>query len=193
MERPFPAIGRIADLCWEPKQIVFEIQCSPISQEEAEHRNRDYRSQGYEVVWILHDKRFNRKRLSAAEWHLRTSTCYFTNLSPQGEGIIYDQFDICHQAVRSIKGPRLPVYLDQPQILNHGQYPSVFKEKFAHWKLNFTGDLLDRLAKDPKQMEQLQKRIEARPKPRLEVLKTIKYSYLRLLETLLKKLSANIK
>src|SRR5262249_26072126 len=31
MERPFPSILRIADLCWEAQKIVFEIQCSPIT------------------------------------------------------------------------------------------------------------------------------------------------------------------
>ncbi|MBA3285957.1 MAG: hypothetical protein H0U27_12990, partial [Nitrosopumilus sp.] len=48
MERRFPEINRIADICWESKKIIFEIQCSPISVEEIQERNRDYQSAGFE-------------------------------------------------------------------------------------------------------------------------------------------------
>lgn len=198
MERPFPAIGRIADLCWESQRIVFEIQCSPIFQEEAECRNRDYRSQGFEIVWILHDKRFNRRKLSAAELFLRSSTCYFTNVSSTGAGIIYDQFDSCTKAIRRIKGPKLTVSLNQPRALIADEYPPLLKEKFHNWNLSFKGDCLDRWARDPDRYTSLQ-RIESLlqkmqiNKPRLEVFKTLKRTYLTLLESLLKKLSANRK
>src|SRR5437879_13025188 len=38
MERAFPEIGRITDVCWEKRKIVFEIQCSPITEEKAKRR-----------------------------------------------------------------------------------------------------------------------------------------------------------
>ena len=67
LEHRFPSIGRVADVVYFPKKIIFEVQCSPISLKEVQKRNRDYLSLGFTVIWILHDRHYNKKTLSLAE------------------------------------------------------------------------------------------------------------------------------
>ncbi len=82
----------IADLFWLPKKIVFEIQCSPISIDIAVARTKDYKKMGFHLVWILHQKNFNKTYLTLAELYLRKlNNCYYTNISKAGHGYIYDQ------------------------------------------------------------------------------------------------------
>lgn len=139
LECPFPSIRRIADLFWEKEGIIFEIQCSPISEEEARSRSRDYQALGLRIVWILHDQRFNKNKLSSAESWLRASVpCYYTNIAPGGSGICYDQFEVLQGACRLFKGPPLPLEL---RFLG-----KALKEKppgREGWNLNFKGDLVD--------------------------------------------------
>ena len=106
MERAFPQIARIADIAWETRKLVFEIQCSPISLHEVQSRCRDYRSIGWDILWILSDKRFNKRRLSAAEAFLRLQTSYYSHWD---EKILYDQCEILHHFHRIYKGPRFPI------------------------------------------------------------------------------------
>lgn len=151
LEKPFPDIGRIADVAWDEKRLVFEVQCSPISHEEAKTRSEDYARAGYTVVWILHDKRFNKNNLSSAENFLRTGLCYFARGTE-----IYDQFDIVQNARRVFRGPRLPIDptlpIDRPSLKNSLQTRSS--------PIAFHGDLFDRAAKDPQNihMKRLEKR-----------------------------------
>lgn len=145
LEKPFPEIRRIADVAWEEKRLIFEIQCSPISQEEAKSRCEDYARLGYTVVWILHDRRFNKKNLSAAEAYLRS-------IRPLGyfaRGIeIYDQYDVIQNARRVFRGLRLPIDLTKPIISQTGVL------------VGFLGDLNDRSKKDSAkiQMKHLEKK-----------------------------------
>lgn len=134
LEWRFPEIHRIADVVWPSEKLIFEIQCSPIRQEEIMARNADYARAGYEVVWILHDHRFNQKRLTAAEHWLFPLPHYFTNLSAKGIGIIYDQFSLFKQGYRHSLKP-LPIDIAQPRY-----YKSDYKEH----SLYFVGDLTDR-------------------------------------------------
>lgn len=110
LEKRFPSIGRIADVVWESKHIIFEVQCSPISLHEVKSRMADYHSVGYKVTWILYDHRFNRRRLSAAENYLRPSHAFFATLSRHGEGLFYDQYELFSLHKRIQKGP--PRYID---------------------------------------------------------------------------------
>ncbi len=159
MEHRFPSISRIADIVWEPQKIVFEIQCSPISAEEVTNRCKDYKSLGYDVVWILHDRRFNQWRVSAAEMVLRSFPFYFTNMTAEGKGHVYDQYDIVHKGTRKKVLPPLPVDLSkrmsyQPitknlpsslveRVKNRGWY---FEGDLIHtWETKHPGDYLDRL------------------------------------------------
>ncbi len=153
MECQFPAIGRIADVAWNAKKLVFEIQCSPIPLEEVQCRTLDYASIGYEVIWILHDKQFNQKNLSAAESFLRNGPCYFTNLDKMGYGIVYDQFEVLKSSKRLFKGPPLIVSPDlffrlpamaPPDIA----LPQTLLCRFTNWKCYMQGDLLHCLLKE---------------------------------------------
>lgn len=149
LERYFPEIDRIADVVWESQKLIFEVQCSPISKEEVENRNTDYRSQGYQVIWILHHNKFNRWRVSAAEIFLRGSPYYFTDINSQGKGTIYDQIDVIHGGVRRIFRKIFDVKLNQvnrQQDLNGvqmPQIPNVLHTRLVCWPFHFSGDLID--------------------------------------------------
>lgn len=144
-ELRFKEIGRVADLVWLPKKWVFEIQYSPIYAEEVAARNRDYNSLGYEVIWVLHEKQFNKDRLKAAEEHLRCSTHYFTNFNRFGKGIIYDQFSLINSGVRVLRLPRLPVNLACPKA---NDQEMILKSR-ERWKVSFSGDLINLASDNP--------------------------------------------
>ncbi len=152
IESPFPAIGRIADVAWPAQKIVYEVQCSPISLEEARQRTADYRTLGYEVVWILHDKRFNQKKLSPAEKFLRETSCYFTNIDRLGQGIVYDQFDHVRSYKRFFKGEKLVVSPTRLFPIQRSDLattlPKAVADRLAAWKYFAAGDLLDRLMRE---------------------------------------------
>ncbi len=58
MEKKFPSIKRTADLVLLKQKKVFEVQTSLIGIKELLERERDYRSLGYEITWLLYDKIF---------------------------------------------------------------------------------------------------------------------------------------
>lgn len=90
LEKRFSEISRIADVVWENKKIVFEIQCSNITIEELKSRNESYASIGYRVIWILHDKIFARAKKSFIEYFLQKNNIYcFTNMKKDGAGYLY--------------------------------------------------------------------------------------------------------
>ncbi len=150
IECPFPTLGRIADVAWHAKKIIFEIQCSPITQEEVQNRNQNYQQLGYEVIWILHDRRFNKTYLSASENYLRTISSYFTDIDKRGKGKIYDQFEILKNNKRLVKGPPLPIVATEltpvPLVdLTQLQLPLAISLRFLNRKHYLHGDLLYRL------------------------------------------------
>ena len=155
LEVPFPAIGRIADVVWEPKKLIFEIQCSPITREEVLHRNRDYRSQGYTVVWILHDSQFNGKRASSAELALREGFPYhYTNIDRDGNGLIYDQFDLIIRGMRCCAFDPMPIRITHPFpvmddfLLPNREIPLAVKKRVDTWTVSFEGDLIHALSRE---------------------------------------------
>ena len=93
MEVSFPEIQRIGDVAWFPKKLIFEVQCSPISPLEVESRCKDYAKIGWRVIWILHDKRYHKRKVSSAELYLSSQTHYFASILDDQEVIIYDSFD----------------------------------------------------------------------------------------------------
>jgi competence protein CoiA len=113
MERPFIKINRVADLLWESEKIVFEIQCSPMTDKEAEMRIRDYRSQGYEVVWLLDDKRYNKRVIRPAEDYLRRHSTYYLTIRAGLDSECYDQFEVFASGRRVRKGKRLRLDLEK--------------------------------------------------------------------------------
>jgi competence protein CoiA len=146
LEHRFSEIKRIADVVWISKKIVFEIQCSPISSLEISQRNLDYKSLGWSVVWILHDKRFNKEVLSTAERGLHDTLYYFSNMNAFGEGVIYDQFEIVEKNRRIRRLGALKVNLDDIKYLIepiNKNTLSLCRQKHLTWPFYFGGDLLD--------------------------------------------------
>lgn len=144
LEVPFPSINRIADVVWFSKKLIFEVQCSPIHPEEIKQRNEDYASLGYQVVWILHDQRFNRWKLSAAENYLCCFPHYFANIDDSGEGCIYDQGFMEEQGMRKARQPAMKIDPAQPHCLASAQrnIPKMLRHRMLHWPIYFTGDLM---------------------------------------------------
>lgn len=107
MEKRFDQVNRIADLYVEPFKLVIEIQYSFITLRELKQRIYDYNKLGINVLWILHDKKFNKKVKTQVEYFLRDKTFFYTNINEQGCGIIYDQY---------LFMKKMPVILDQVHI-----------------------------------------------------------------------------
>ncbi len=145
MEHRFESIGRIADIAWVPQKIVFEIQCAPITAAEVMERNRDYASLGYDVVWILHADRYNKKRMTSAEEVLSTRAHYFTNIDEEGKGSIFDQYAVTQSGRRSFRFPPFAVDVAKPFIMSariNAVLPS-FQKRYNAWTHGFAGDYVD--------------------------------------------------
>ena len=122
--------SRRADALWEAKKVVFEVQISPISYEEAFNRSRDYAEAGYQIVWLLHETHFNHTKASLAERFLRkTYPTYYTN-----GAFVYDQFEVWDGKIRSFKGEPLPIDLTSP-------IKPFLPIPHRTWPLHFIGDL----------------------------------------------------
>jgi competence protein CoiA len=152
IEKPYKQIHRIADVSWEQQGIVFEIQYSAISLVEAQERCRDYEKLGLTVVWILHEKRFNKRRMGNSEVFLRQNICYYTNIDAKGQGIIYDQFDISKNMIKLFWGLPLGVNLSSPLRLQRShstiKLPQALLSRFIPGRLYFKGDLIDKCLKN---------------------------------------------
>jgi competence protein CoiA len=114
LEVPFPSIQRVADVVWAKERLVFEIQCSPISRTEVLERTEDYRNAGYEVVWILHERQFNKRRLTPCEYGLKNIPHYYSNMTSERIGMIYDQWACVEKSMRKIKLAPLPIDITAP-------------------------------------------------------------------------------
>ncbi len=164
LEVAFPELGRIADVVWTPKKIVFEVQCSPISLDETAKRIFDYESRGFTVIWILHDRRYNQRTLSAAEAFLIQRDLYYASYDDHGVGKIYDQFSLIQGNRRLFKGTSLAISLDSTyfpkEISAHPDWPEVLRERCFSKRLGFQGDLLDRIRSCSKDEWQSMKHLE---------------------------------
>lgn len=147
MEKPFLEIARVADLIWERPKIAFEIQCSVISPLEVAQRIVDYRQVGYQVVWILDDRIFNKRKISKSEELMRLTPSYYATLRKQSSPIFYDQFEVISQQQRVKKGRKLKVQLQRPYPVPQRewpekQFPNQILKKIARTPVFFYGDLL---------------------------------------------------
>lgn len=167
LEVPFPTIRRIADAVWEERKLVFEVQVSPISAAEVSERTRDYASQGYQVVWILHERSFNQWRLSAAEQYLLHRPCYYTNIDVEGNGRIYDQYALRIGGILHRRLDPLEVLLHQPkQAPASIDVSERLARRLGSTPLYFAGDLVDLAISHPQhpyleQMQQLELEMRA--------------------------------
>jgi competence protein CoiA len=137
LEVPFPQISRIADVVWEEKKIIFEVQCSPITPLEIAQRNKDYASLGYQVVWVLHEMGYNRRRTSLAELSLQSWPHYFTNIDKKGRGAVFDQACQLKRGVRIRRSSKFFVDVSSPQ--EGGETPLLPQR--GCWSLCFEGDI----------------------------------------------------
>lgn len=163
IEFPFPKIQRIADAYWSELNIVFEVQCSPITKKEILRRNRDYQKLGLIVVWIFHEKHFNRRFPSKAEKAARKKLAYYTNINSKGYGMIYDQLDTFPLFRKKMKYPICPgepLFLKRPLL-------KFFKEVNT---LYFKGDVIDHT---------LQKALKGKPKKASYFLLKLKKTFIR--------------
>ncbi len=125
LEKPFPSIGRIADVVWEKEKIVFEIQCSPISEKEAQERVFEYQALGYKVVWILEDTKFNKRHASYAEIWMRQRHCYFV----KGTSLFYDQSETIQNKTRINRSKKRPIDLSKISQKDTSLPPKIEKRK----------------------------------------------------------------
>ena len=154
IEKPFKKILRIADLCWEEKKIIFEIQCSPIEPLQVNQRASDYAKEGYELIWLLDDRLYNRKKaLRPSETQMRQQGCYYFSFQ---SNVVYDQFDVIASKTRLLKGPPLPIKIDQPlqTPTSRKQLTEQLNHRTARYF--FSGDLLDRVIRYPVYLERIQ-------------------------------------
>lgn len=146
LERPFRQIRRIADLAWEKEKIIFEIQCSKISVEEATQRIEEYGSLGYEVIWILDDRKYNQWALRPVEPLLRKTQAFFATFRRHTSSLFYDQFEICTETRRLKKSRPLPIALSHPSPLPLLDFPSSWPSQVqqrTQRRHYFPGDLVD--------------------------------------------------
>ncbi len=66
IERVLPQIHQIADLLIN-QQLAIEVQCSPLSKERLKERTDSYRQSGIFVLWLLGEKLWLKKRLTALQ------------------------------------------------------------------------------------------------------------------------------
>lgn len=148
MERPFFHIHRIADLLWEKEKIAFEIQCSPLDISEAQKRTIDYGKIGYEVVWLLDDRTFNKRFLRPAEEFLRTQSCYYFSFNRTAPSLFYDQMEIILERKRLKKGLPFKVDLSTPCVKPFFEWPdnlpTQIKNRTRQGNRYFRGDLIHR-------------------------------------------------
>jgi competence protein CoiA len=139
IERPFTKISRIADVCWEKEKIVFEIQCSPISERELEARIHDYGSVGYGVVWLLDDRRYNKRIAKPAEEFARRHATYFISIKRGLSTICYDQFEIFAEQKRVKRGKRMPIDLQKIRRLGHVHFDKdLFPKQVIDLQVSFS-------------------------------------------------------
>lgn len=194
MEKKFPDIGRIADIVWEEKKLLFEIQCSPMSREEMLNRTKVYKRAGYQTVWILHERSYNKFRLSALEGAVKEIPHYFTNMSPGGEGIIYDQCSIVSHGTRIKSWKRLPIDLSSPRPISLEMLGQK-KERLAQveqrlntWPIYFYQDLIS-IDQEELESREYQEAISferSMKKPKESLLSLLKRAYLSFLDRALK-------
>ena len=197
LEKSFFRILRVADVVWEPKKIIFEIQCSSITPKEIENRIHEYGMYGYQIIWILDDRIFNKKILTKAEFFLRDSSRYFAKLRNQPSPIFYDQFEVFRGHQRVKKGPKLKIY---PQILfpltnqkdqiNCEKHPQLIVNRSQKANFYFKGDLLylaflskriTKLAVSMQNLIFLEKFYNSSSKPSHQIVKNIYHFFLNFL------------
>lgn len=66
VEAVLPQLGQVADLL-VGESLALEVQCSPLSIERLKERTRAYQEHGYQVRWLLGERLWLKKRLTALQ------------------------------------------------------------------------------------------------------------------------------
>ena len=130
----------------------------------------DYERLGFRVIWVLHDKHFNKKMLSRAEAFLRKKTCYYSNLDANGKGEIYDQFERLSHRWRRYKSKPFPIDLSHPSLMSLSlkEAPPYIEQRTRGWSLYHRGDIVDLFLSGKLSSSLLEKRRDAQTKPSLK-------------------------
>ena len=91
LEYSLPEIQQVADVLVNGK-LALEVQCSPLSQKLLGDRSQGYRSQGYQVIWLLGEKLWLKERLT----QLQRGFLYFS----QNMGFYVWELDLKKQVLR---------------------------------------------------------------------------------------------
>lgn len=149
LEKPFLEIQRIADLVWEEKKIIIEIQCSPIFPREVQQRIQDYAKLGYRVLWLLDDRLFNKKILRPSERLLRGLNSYFFSFQREKKSLIYDQCELFLGKKRVKKSFKTKIHLHSfypiPEIIWPEKLPEQLLLRLQNSFGYFSGDLIHKL------------------------------------------------
>ncbi|PCI77182.1 hypothetical protein COB21_03345 [Candidatus Aerophobetes bacterium] len=149
LEKRFASIHRIADLAWEEKKIVFEIQCSFIEKTEVVRRVKDYASIGYSVIWLLDDNCFGKRYQNHAEALMQDLGAKYITLSKHSV-LVYDQVENHVGRLKIKKHSFSTVEIQNPYLrIKAPTTPKqIPKELYSRWHQTdyiFPGDLLDQM------------------------------------------------
>ncbi len=146
-EVAFPHIGRIADIVWFSKNLIFEVQCSPITADEVRARIADYEKAGFQVIWILHEAEFCKKRVSASTLWLQNHTHYFAENDFLSTPAIYDFCPVILRQKRLGSFLKRPIDLSQIQkrkrVKTVASLPTYMHKRVELWNYFVSGDLLE--------------------------------------------------
>ncbi len=110
-------------------------------------RMGDYQSIGYEVVWLLDDKRYNKRMARPAEECVRKFSAYYLMIEKGLTSRCYDQFEIFESGKRVKRGKRMGIDLQKvrkrPKM---GLSEEFFPKQITQLKniKYFVGDRTDR-------------------------------------------------
>ena len=146
-EVAFPHIGRIADIVWFSKNLIFEVQCSPITANEVRERMEDYKKAGFQVLWILHEAEFYKKRVSASTLWLQNHPHYFAESDFLSKPEIYDFCPVILRQKRLGSFLKRNIDLSQIQKRRRAQtaltLPTCMHKRVEFWNYFVSGDLLE--------------------------------------------------
>jgi len=162
----FPQISRIADIALPKEKVVFEIQISPMSQEEVIARTKDYRSVNWHIIWILHVQTFGKRSASAFERALQTIPHYFTDLDAHS-GSVWDELSSVKGQLRHwFNFPPQRHYIDTFAPVFHRELSPPNTERVAitniqelldirsqYWTCSLPGDYLSRPPQNTREQE----------------------------------------
>ena len=148
LEVRFCEIGRVADaVCWS-KKLVFEVQVSPIRQEEVASRIQDYKRAGFDTIFILHTKNFMKRLATPAEDFLLGCTHYFTDVGEEG-GSFFDSLSWIVRKRRLFlqRQSYARLQIDIATIAPYENAPTepalaIIEQRRLTWKWSAEGDLL---------------------------------------------------